>query len=133
MNTSVVIKELLFQTSRSSGAGGQHVNKVESRVTLSFHILNSQGLTASEKAKIHHKLQSRINSEGYLLMHCSQTRSQHRNKELLIRRFLDLIKNSLRAAKKRIATKPTKSSIRKRLEVKKRNSLKKTNRKTPDY
>ncbi len=131
MNVSAIIGELKFKAIRSSGAGGQHVNKVSSKVELYFNVVNSEGITDVEKLRITNRLASRINKSGDLILQCGDTRSQHRNKELVIRRFLDVIKSSLHVPNPRKATKPSKSSVRKRLENKKRQGLKKNNRKKP--
>lgn len=131
MNTSVIISELKFKAIRSSGAGGQHVNKVSSKVELSFNLIDSQGITDEEKSRISNKLKSRITKSGELILQCGDTRSQHKNKELVINRFLDILKASLYIPKARKASKPSKSSVRKRLESKKRQALKKSNRKRP--
>ena len=131
MNTSVIIKELEFKAVRSSGAGGQHVNKVSSKIELTFNIQASNGLTEDEKLRIINTLASRVTKLGYLILHCGDTRSQHRNKELVISRFLDVIKASLHTPKPRKASKPSKSSIKKRLENKKKHAQKKSNRRKP--
>lgn len=133
MNTSTIIKELKFKAIRSSGAGGQHVNKVSSKIELSFNIPMSKGLNENEKKKILQKLASRISTSGNLILQCGETRSQHRNKELIVRRFLELLKSNLYIQKTRKTSKPTKASIRKRLENKKRVSEKKANRKNPGF
>ncbi|MBF9252965.1 aminoacyl-tRNA hydrolase [Pontibacter sp. 172403-2] len=121
-------KELIFQASRSGGAGGQNVNKVATKVELKFHVDSSERLTEEEKALVHKKLSSRINSEGYLQVVCQEERSQLRNKELCVQRFYGLLWQAFTKQKKRSATKPTKASVRRRLEGKKRQSEKKENR-----
>jgi ribosome-associated protein len=121
-------RELSFQASRSGGAGGQNVNKVASKVELRFHVGDSQLLTDEEKGLVHEKLASRINNEGYLQVVCQTERSQYRNKELCIERFYELLRQAFTRQKKRTATKPTRSSVRKRLEGKKRQSDKKASR-----
>ncbi|MFD2563264.1 alternative ribosome rescue aminoacyl-tRNA hydrolase ArfB [Aquimarina rubra] len=131
MNVSVVIDELKFKGIRSSGAGGQHVNKVSSKIELSFNVINSEGITDDEKLRITNKLASRITKSGDLILQCGDTRSQHRNKELVISRFLDILKATLHIPKPRKSSKPSKASIRKRLENKKKQAQKKSNRKNP--
>ena len=121
-------RELSFQASRSGGAGGQNVNKVASKVELRFHVANSALLTDEEKALVQEKLASRINSEGYLQVVCQVERSQLQNKELCIERFYELLRQALTKQKKRKATKPTRSSVKQRLESKRRQSEKKSNR-----
>ncbi|GAA4273483.1 alternative ribosome rescue aminoacyl-tRNA hydrolase ArfB [Aquimarina gracilis] len=131
MNTSKVINELKFKAIRSSGAGGQHVNKVSSKVEVSFDVTTSKGLTEDEKLLLIQKLASRLTKSGVLVIQCSDTRSQHRNKELVLQRILDTLSANLQKPKKRIPTKPSKASINKRLEGKQKLSLKKANRKKP--
>ncbi len=131
MNTSKIISELKFKAVRSSGAGGQHVNKVSSKVELSFDITTSEGLTNDEKLLLTQKLSSRLTKSGILVIQCGDSRSQHKNKELVIQRLLDILKTNLHIPKKRIATKPSKTSIAKRLENKKKLAQKKSNRKKP--
>jgi len=129
---AALIQELQFKAVRSSGAGGQHVNKVSSKIELSFDLLNSQIFSEAKKARLLAKLQHRLTNNGVLLMQCGESRSQHKNKELIIKRFLGLIKSSLIIPKKRIPTKIPKSVIRKRLKNKRNLADKKANRRKPD-
>lgn len=131
MNCSTIIQECTFKAVRSSGAGGQHVNKVSSKIELTFPLLISEGLSESEKALLHQKLNSKLTKDGVLLLQCSESRSQHKNKELVIKRLLSLLKTCLIVPKKRVKTKIPKSVIRKRLKSKKFNSEKKNSRKKP--
>ncbi|WP_289037501.1 alternative ribosome rescue aminoacyl-tRNA hydrolase ArfB [uncultured Zobellia sp.] len=131
MNKAQLIQELTFKAVRSSGAGGQHVNKVSTKIDLSFSVEESNGLTAIEKERLYKKISHRLTKEGVLQMQCDETRSQHRNKELAITRFLSLIEDALKVKKKRRKTKPSRSSIEKRLKHKKKNAQKKTNRGKP--
>ena len=132
MDTFEIIKELSFKAIRSSGAGGQHVNKTSSKIELTFDLENSKALLEKEKELLKTKLTSKLTNENLLILFCEETRSQHRNKELAIKRFLDLIKKNLIRPKKRKKTKPSKGSIRKRLETKQKNSVKKALRKRPN-
>ena len=120
--------ELQFQASRSGGAGGQNVNKVATKVELRFHVQQSELLTEEEKALVQEKLANRINNEGYLQVVCQTERTQLRNKELCISRFYELLRQALTRQKKRTATRPTRSSVKQRLESKKRQAEKKANR-----
>lgn len=129
MNTENIISELNFKATRSSGAGGQHVNKTSSKITLSFDLENSLSLSDDEKEILKTKLATKLTKDNVLILFCEETRSQHRNKELAIKRFLDLIKTNLIRPKKRRKTKPSKASVRRRLESKKKISEKKSNRK----
>lgn len=131
MDTSEVLKELQFKAVKSSGPGGQHVNKTASKIELSFNIPESKGLSALEKHRIQHTLAARLTTEGILQMQCSDSRSQHQNKTQVIKRFLLLMEEALKVKKRRKKTKPTKSSVEKRIKNKKANALKKNNRKPP--
>ena len=131
MNSKVIIQELQFKAVRSSGAGGQHVNKVASKIELFFDVTNSSAISDDEKTLILKNLKSKLTKDNVLILSCDESRSQHKNKELVIEKFLTLIVNSLKIPKKRKATKPTKSSIDKRIEKKKNLALKKALRKKP--
>lgn len=129
MNKAQIQNELDFKAVRSSGAGGQNVNKVSTKVVLNWNVLTSTGISEYEQIRISEKLTNRINKEGILILDCDETRSQLKNKELVTKRFFYLLENALIVAKKRIATKIPKSVIRKRLNDKKLNADKKENRK----
>ncbi|WP_111706318.1 alternative ribosome rescue aminoacyl-tRNA hydrolase ArfB [Lutibacter citreus] len=133
MDTKKIIQELEFKAVRSSGAGGQHVNKVSSKIELFFNIENSNGLTSEEKEILEKKLGHKISKENVLILTCSESRSQHKNKDLVIKKLFDLLKKSLLKPKKRKPTKPSKSSIKKRLEKKKKHAFKKAYRKKPNF
>nr|WP_232520895.1 alternative ribosome rescue aminoacyl-tRNA hydrolase ArfB [Allomuricauda nanhaiensis] len=132
LNKEQIHRELQFKAVRSGGAGGQHVNKVSTKVELSFAILSSEGLSDAEKERIQLKLKSRLNNEGVLVLKCDEARSQHKNKALVVKRFFEILKKAIEVPKKRRPTKPTKSSVEKRLKTKKRDSEKKAGRKKPD-
>ena len=131
MNSSNIIKELSFKATRSSGAGGQHVNKTSSKIELTFRLENSNSLSDTEKALLKAKLSSKLTKANVLILFCEETRSQHRNKDIAIKRFLELIKTSLIRPKKRRPTNPSKGSLRKKAENKRRVSVKKILRKKP--
>lgn len=131
MDKETILKELNFKAIRSSGAGGQHVNKVSSKIELTFDVLNSQTLSLQQKETLQNKLSNRINKEGVLLLFCDESRSQHKNKELAIKRFLELIATALVRQKLRRATKPSRSSVLKKADNKKKNAAKKSLRKKP--
>lgn len=121
-------KELQFQASRSGGAGGQNVNKVATKVELRFDVQHSEALTEEEKALVQEKLGNRINNEGFLQIVCQTERSQLKNKETCVKRFYELLRQALTKQKKRKATKPSRSSVKQRLEGKKKQAEKKANR-----
>lgn len=121
-------EEFDFLFSRSSGPGGQNVNKVNTKVTLKFNIPDSSYLAEDEKAILVKKLESKLDSSGTLIIHCQEKRSQIQNKELAIRKFYDLLKKAFEKKKIRKVTKPSKVSIEKRLKEKKEHSLKKQQR-----
>lgn len=121
--------ELTFKTSRSGGAGGQHVNKTETRVELFFNVRYSAALSMQQKIVLQKKLRSKLTEDGELRIVVSDTRSQIRNKEIAIQRFLALIKKELIIPKKRKLTKPTKGSVQRRLEGKSKKADIKKNRK----
>ena len=121
--------ELTFKTSRSGGAGGQHVNKTETRIELFFNVRHSTALLMQEKIVLQKKLRSKLTEDGELRIVVSDTRSQIRNKEIAIQRFFKLIKKELIIPKKRKLTKPTKGSVQRRLESKSKKADIKKNRK----
>jgi len=128
-----IISELQFKAVRSSGAGGQNVNKVSSKVVLSFDLKNSQALTDEEKVLLENKLASRLTSEQILILNCDEDRSQLKNKSIIIKRFLDIITAGLVIPKIRKATKIPKSVIKKRIKDKKNLSEIKKSRRKPDF
>lgn len=133
MKTENILKELNFKAIRSSGAGGQHVNKTSSKIELTFDLENSTSLTDAQKELLKTKLSSKLTKENVLILFCEETRSQHRNKDLAIKRFLSLIKTNLIRPKKRRPTKPSKASIKRKAENKQRTSIKKALRKKPKF
>jgi len=129
MNQRNFTPELSFRTSRSGGKGGQHVNKVSSKVELLFHVDSSNLLTIKEKATIKKKLHHRMSVSGHLHITSEKTRSQHRNKQEAIDLFYMLLSQSLVKEKKRIATAIPKGVQEKRLKKKRTNSELKQSRK----
>jgi len=126
---SDILKEVSYKTSRSSGAGGQHVNKVETKVAVIFHVAGSQFLNEHEKEKLLKKLQNRIDTEGNLQIVAQESRSQYKNKALAEKKLLALIAEALKEEKKRKPTKISKAAHEKRLKVKRIHSETKANRK----
>lgn len=133
MNTTLIIKELNFKATRSSGAGGQHVNKTSSKIELTFDLENSLSLSKNEKELLKAKLSSKLTKENILILFCEETRSQHRNKDIAIKRFLGVLKANLIRPKRRRITKPSKGAMTRRVETKKRTSFKKALRKKPNF
>ena len=133
MEKEKIISELSFKAVRSSGAGGQNVNKVSSKVVLTFDLKNSQALNEEEKYLVETKLASRLTTDAVLILNCDEDRSQIRNKEIVIKRFLTLIKDALFIPKERKPTRIPKSVIRKRIKDKKSISEVKKNRRKPDF
>ena len=126
-------KELGYRTSRSSGPGGQHVNKTESRVELLWNLWASECLDQTQKLRVQRRLQSRITGEGWLILRCDIHRSQHQNREEVSARFLQLLQAALKSPKVRRPTSPTRRSIEKRISDKKiRGQTKRSRRKPPD-
>jgi len=128
----LVETEIVFSATRSSGPGGQNVNKVNSRVELRFSVLNSTVFSDDEKARISLKLKNRINSEGEMVLTSQTGRSQLDNKEKAIEKFFELMEKALTIQKKRIKTSPSITSRLKRMESKKITALKKQLRKPPE-
>ena len=131
MDFSIIRNELQLKAVKSSGPGGQHVNKTATKVVIQFSVFASEGLDENEKSLIEKRLANQINAEGMLVLSCSETRSQHRNRELGILRLQELLKENLKVNKRRKKTKPSKSAVEKRLKAKKHHALKKGHRRPP--
>ena len=133
MENLALLSELQYKAVRSSGAGGQNVNKVSSKVVLSFDLKNSNALSDEEKALLEMNLSTRLTADLILILNCDEDRSQFRNKEIVTKRFLELIKNALLVPKERKPTRIPKSVIRKRIKDKKTISEIKKTRRKPDF
>ena len=131
MDEKQLIQELDYKAVRSSGAGGQNVNKVASKVELHFNLPASEAFSEEEKERLLKKLGNKLTNNDELILQCEESRSQHKNKEIVTQRFLDLIKESIVKPKVRRKTKPPKAAKLKRLKQKKILSEKKANRKDP--
>ncbi len=117
--------ELYLEFSRSTGPGGQHVNKVETRVTICFDIEASAVLDDHQRSCLKERLRSRINKDGILRVSCEESRSQAANRDLVRVRFTEVVSQALKSQKKRVPTKATRASQRRRMDEKrKRGDLK---------
>lgn len=125
-------KEFNLKAIRSSGSGGQHVNKVATKIELSFNVELSQSLSQEQKEIIIDKLASRLTKENVLIIQCSETRSQLKNKRIAIQKAISIIEEALVINPERKPTKIPKAVIKKRLKSKRLNSEKKANRRKPD-
>lgn len=133
MNKDLIEKELQFKAVRSSGSGGQNVNKVSSKVQLSFDLLNSVGLESEEKIWLQEKLNTKLTQDGIVLLSCEEDRSQLKNKTIVTKRFWELLSENLKKPKVRKATKTTRAAKEKRLLTKKKSSEIKASRKKPNF
>ncbi len=119
---SIPLSELSFQFARASGPGGQNVNRVESAVELTFDLQNSTRLSDAERERTRQKLGSLVDSSGVMHVVAQSERSQLRNRQEVVIRFAALLREALIVPKKRRKTRPTKSSVERRIESKKRDS-----------
>lgn len=133
MDKNLLLSELTYKATRSSGAGGQHVNKTSTRVELYWSIFESKAFTADKILRLREKLHNRITKEGMIILASEKSRSQHKNKVDVTNRFLALIQANLVEPKIRKRTTPSRASKLKRLSNKKAHSEKKANRRKPDY
>lgn len=131
MDVTLLKSEINYKYVRSSGSGGQHVNKVSSKAELYFDLSNSSVFNDEEKQKLSEFFNNRLTKDGVLILACDESRSQFRNKALVTQRFLELIQEGLKEDKKRISTRVPRSVKRKRLKAKRINADKKANRKPP--
>ena len=131
MQKGIIRTEITYKAVRSSGAGGQHVNKVASKIMAFFDLANSQGLTEHEKSTLLKKLAKRLTKEGVLQINAEKSRSQFRNKALATERLFNLLTENLVRPKIRKATKPSKGSKLRKQKSKKIQSAKKTFRQKP--
>jgi ribosome-associated protein len=126
-------REWTFTASRSSGPGGQHVNKVSTRIELRLNLKNSLLFNEEEKERIRASLGRYMNKEGVLILVSQSERSQYRNKKKAIERFFKLVQRALAPVKPRKASQPTAASRKRRIETKKLHSEKKMLRKIDPY
>ena len=133
MDKAILLSELKFKAVRSSGAGGQNVNKVSSKVVLSFDLANSLGLNEEEKERLQIKIANKLTQEVVLIITSEEDRSQFKNKEIAIKKFLKVIENGLLVPKERKEIKVSRNAKEKRLNAKKVMSVLKQNRKKPNF
>ena len=131
MDKEILQKELEFSAVRSGGPGGQHANKVSSKVIVLIDIENSQALSEKEKMRLFDKLSSKLNKKNQLMLTCDESRSQHQNKQIVTKRLAALLEAALKKDKIRIRTKVRKVEKARRMEAKKKRGLKKTLRQKP--
>jgi len=131
LNTEKILNELIFKAVRSSGAGGQHVNKVSTKVILIFDLSNSSAFSAEEKDRLLNSLASRLTKDKTLIVQADDTRSQIKNRGIAQKKLFALLEGGLALPTKRKKSRPSKSSKVKRMKSKKMQSEKKTRRKKP--
>jgi len=133
MDEAVLKKELTYKTARSGGPGGQHANKVSTKVILYFDLGRSHGLNPREKTILSDKLEKRLTTDGLLILSCDSSRSQLQNKNKVTERFISLLRASLKRTKRRIATRASRRVKQKRADQKKRHSEKKAMRRKSNF
>ncbi|MGB5238882.1 MAG: alternative ribosome rescue aminoacyl-tRNA hydrolase ArfB [Flavobacteriaceae bacterium] len=131
MNTGQILNEIQFKAVRSGGAGGQHVNKVSTKVILMFDLMGSRAFSNEEKERLLQRLGSRLTKNKLLIVQAADTRSQIKNREIAQQRLLELLERKLEVVAKRKKSKPPKKSKEKRLKLKQRQAEKKIRRKKP--
>ena len=133
MNKEALLQECDFKAVRSSGPGGQHVNKTSTKVMLHWSLKDSNVFSEEEKERLYKRLKSKLTSDDQLVLSYDQSRSQHKNKDEVFKNLVRLLENGLLKPKRRKKTKPTLASKKRRLDSKKRNAEKKANRKPPSF
>ena len=127
-NVRIQLSEIQFRYSPSRGPGGQHVNRAHTRVTLLFNVLESSNLDETERARILNALSHRLDKRGILRITSQESRSQHRNRQIALARFADLISSALMEQSHRVPTETPASADRRRLDKKKARSRRKQER-----
>ncbi len=133
MNKEALIQECDFKAVRSSGPGGQHVNKTSTKVMLHWSLKDSNVFSEEEKERLFKRLKSKLTSDDQLVLSYDQSRSQHKNKDEVFKNLVRLLENGLLKPKRRKRTKPTLASKKRRLDSKKRNAEKTATRKPPSF
>jgi ribosome-associated protein len=124
--------ELRFEFSRSSGPGGQNVNKVETKVRLLFDVRGSRSLTSGQRSRIEERLATRITKDGVLHVSSQRHRTREANRRATIERFVELMADALKEAEPRVRTKVPRAQRKRRLESKRQRSQKRALRAKPD-
>ena len=134
VNSRITIpeSELTVSFSRSGGPGGQNVNKVETKVTLRWRPCDSAALNETDRRWLLNKIRSKLTTEGDLIVVSTKTRTREQNRSDAQEKLADLVRTALVRPKKRKATRPSRGSVRRRLQAKQRQSDKKKNRRKPD-
>lgn len=133
MDIELLLKEISFSAVRSGGPGGQHANKVSSKVILQFNIQKTKALSDLERITAKRQLSTKISKDNVITLNCDESRSQHKNKEIVTQRFILLIKSALAKPKRRVPTKVSKAVRAKRLASNKKMALKKSLRQKPKF
>ncbi|EAQ48312.1 MULTISPECIES: alternative ribosome rescue aminoacyl-tRNA hydrolase ArfB [Leeuwenhoekiella] len=133
MNKEALFQECDFKAVRSSGPGGQHVNKTSTKVMLHWSLKDSNVFSEDQKQRLYKRLQNKLTTDDQLVLSYDQSRSQHKNKDEVFKNLVRLLENGLLKPKRRKKTKPSLASKKRRLDSKKRNAEKKANRKPPSF
>ena len=133
MDKSTILLEIKYKAVRASGAGGQHVNKVSTKVELTFDLNNSRAFSQEEKDRLIERLKAKLSKEGLLILQSQDSRSQLKNKKDATSKLFKLLLDALIIPKKRKKTRPSKKAKEKRLQSKKIQSEKKANRSNTDF
>ena len=131
MDKSIIHSEVKYKAIRSSGAGGQHVNKVSTKVELTFDLANSAAFRPNEKERLFKKLEHKLTSNGLIVIQSQESRSQLKNKKVALAKLIAMLENALIVPKRRKKTLPSKQILAKRMKAKKIQSEKKLNRRKP--
>ncbi len=129
---AIPASELDFSYARSSGPGGQNVNKVETKVVLRFDLASSEALHPAERARAQRKLQTRLTKAGTLVLHCDRFRDRERNRAEAIERFRQVLGDAIARPRRRVATKPSRAQRERRISDKKQRGERKRQRSRPN-